>query len=82
VQAIQAHPVPTHVHEPYGPFPSELFEDPEIVYEYQSEDDDGTTSLPLGATAQNNYKPEKVYRCRHCHARVAETDFEIHTCGE
>lgn len=82
VQAIQAHPVPKRVHEPYGPFPVELFDEPEIVYDYHSEDDDGTSSLEPGATAQNDYKPERFFRCRHCHARVTEAEMDAHSCGE
>lgn len=82
VKAVQAHPVPKYVHEPYGPFPEDLFEEPEIVYDYTSEEDEGTTSLLPGATAQNNYRPEKAFRCKHCHARVLESEIETHTCGE
>jgi hypothetical protein len=82
VQAVQAHPVPKRVHEPYGPFPVELFDEPEIIYDYASEDDDGSSSLEPGATAQNNYRPARYFRCRHCDLRVTEEEIEAHICGE
>jgi hypothetical protein len=55
---------------------------PEIVTEYDSEEDEGGANFPLGATAQNNYRPEKVYRCRHCNSRVIESELDLHVCEE
>lgn len=82
VRAVQAHPVPDKVHEPRGPFPDHLFDEPEINTEYESEYDEAGAEYELGATAQNNYKPVKHFRCRTCHARVVSTDLDIHTCEE
>lgn len=82
VRAVQAHPVPERVHEPRGPFPDHIFDEPEIVTEYDSEDDEAGINFEPGATAQNNYKPTKYYRCRTCHARVSDKEIEAHTCEE
>lgn len=82
VQAIQVHPVPQRVQEPIGPFPEHLFDEPEIVSDYQPEDDEGGADFQLGATAQNNYRPVKTYRCRTCHAKVAAQYLETHVCEE
>mgnify|MGYP000187321295 CR=1 FL=1 len=82
VQAVQAHEVPKRVYEPRGPFPAEIFDEPEIVYDYQSEDDEGGSSLPEGATAQNNFKPIKYYRCVYCHTRVADYEIDEHDCED
>lgn len=83
VQAIQAHPVPASVQAPRGPFPPELFREPEVVYDTSSGgDDEGGTNFEPGATAQNNYKPPKYYRCKYCNARVADFEIPTHECGE
>lgn len=82
VRAVQAHPVPERVHEPLGPFPDHIFDEPEIVSEYASEDDEAGINFEPGATAQNNYKPTKYYRCRTCHVRVSDKEVDAHTCEE
>lgn len=82
VQAVQAHPVPKRVHEPRGPFPDHLFDEPEIVDRYPVEQDENGGEYALGATAQNNYKPVKYYRCKTCDARVSGTHLEAHVCEE
>lgn len=80
VKAIQAHPVPDSVQQPRGPFPRHLFEEPEIVVNYDSEDDEAGRNFQPGSTAQNKYQPPKVYVCRSCHARVVEFDLDLHEC--
>lgn len=82
VKALQAHPVPDRVHEPQGPFPDHLFDEPEISSDYTSEYDEGGSNFELGATAQNSYKPVKHYRCKHCHARVSQLNLDTHVCEE
>lgn len=82
VKAIQAHPVPDRVHEPRGPFPDHLFDEPEVQSEYESEYDEAGVNFEPGATAQNNYRPVKYYRCRNCHARVSQLNLDTHTCEE
>jgi hypothetical protein len=81
VNAIQAHPVPDRVHAPRGPFPQELFREPEIVTEYVSESDETGNNFELGATAQNNFKPEKILRCRSCHEKVLYSQTSSHSCS-
>lgn len=82
IAAVQAHPVPKKVHEPRGPFPDHIFDEPEINIEYASESDEAGSEFELGATAQNNYKPSKYFRCKHCYARVLSTELELHGCEE
>lgn len=74
VPTYQAHPVPSHIENPRGPFPSELFREPEVVIEDIYEE-------PLGGTAQNNFGKLKWLRCIDCHARVREDQTEGHICG-
>lgn len=81
-KAVQVHPVPTQLTAPKGPFPREMFAEPEIIYDYAPADDVDGSNLPLGATAQNNYKPVQVLRCGDCLARVLETETELHMCEE
>lgn len=81
-RAIQAHPVPDHEVMTLGPFPPEVLQDPEIIYDYTPAlSEDGADFLP-GATAQNNFKPPKYLRCKVCLARVLETETELHVCEE
>jgi hypothetical protein len=80
IKAVQAHPVPDSVRHPRGPFPRELFAEPEIVVEYSSEQDESGREFDVGATAQNNYQPPKYYYCKYCHERVVEFDLDLHEC--
>jgi hypothetical protein len=82
IQTYQAHPVPDRVVRPRGPFPAELFKEPEIVYEYeQAYGEDGENFSP-GSTSQNNFKALKWLRCKSCHERVREDETEMHECED
>lgn len=80
INAVQAHPVPKRVHEPRGPFPDNLFDEPEIVTSYSVENDEHGENFEPGATAQNNYRPPKFYRCKSCKAKVSEVELSAHDC--
>lgn len=74
-QAVQTHPVPKKVTAPRGPFPDEMFAEPEIRSASEA------AEFEPGATAQNNFKPEKYLRCARCLVRVRESETEDHICG-
>jgi hypothetical protein len=76
IQALQVHPVPDKILSPKGPFPSELFDEPEIVVTLPKED-----FLP-GSTAQNDFKPPRYLRCALCNTRVLENEKNEHKCGD
>jgi len=80
-QAKQVHPVPDHMVNPRGPFPRELFDEPEIIYD-NIDDSEYGGNMALGGTVQNNFKPPKVMRCGSCFARVMENETEHHVCEE
>lgn len=80
-QAVQVHPVPDKITPEQGPFPRELFDEPEIIYADPAYSEDGSGFLP-GATVQNNYKPAKYLRCGYCSARVLETETSNHICED
>lgn len=80
-QAVQVHPVPDKITPEYGPFPQELFDEPEIFYADPAYSEDGLGFMP-GSTVQNNFKPVKYLRCIACSARVLETETSSHVCGE
>lgn len=80
-QAVQVHSVPDRAVEPQGPFPRELFREPELIIDDYDRSEYGD-SLPLGATAQNNFKPPRYLRCALCLVRVLETETEDHVCEE
>jgi len=81
IAAPQAHPVPDKVTHAYGPFSPELLREPELVVVTPAFNEDGS-EFPLGATAQNNFKPPRYLRCGACFARVLETDTADHVCEE
>ena len=72
-QAIQVHPVPDKITNPKGPFPEDLYKESEIIFAKEEE-------VPLGATAQNNFKPPKYLRCALCNVRVIEFEKDSHEC--
>ena len=80
VAAVQAHYVPARPHLPRGPFPPELFRQPEIVYDYEPEADGGGPVVPEGATAQNNYRAPKWFQCRICLETLREDELDAHVC--
>lgn len=94
VKAVQAHYVPPSVYYPDLDFDEDdnlvidglldpgLQNHPEVVEHGDTEGFEGSSNLPDGATAQNNYKPGKMYRCKFCKARVTEDDLDIHECDE
>jgi len=80
-QAKQVHYVPDRVVSPRGPFPRELFDEPEIIVSQPAYSEDGS-DYELGATAQNNYRAPKYLHCGSCYSRVLETETENHVCEE
>lgn len=72
----QGHPVPKTAHNPKGPFPSELYQNTEIITEYIPFDND----VPIGATAQNDFKEPKLFRCKFCRRAVYEHQIPDHIC--
>jgi hypothetical protein len=82
VKAVQVHPVPSSVTNPSGPFPRELFREPKIITEYDSELPEDGSDFPTGSTAQNNFKPTRVMICSQCNDRVLETKTGDHVCRD
>ena len=81
IAAKQGHAVPAVATRPMGPFPPELFRTPAPVVDYVSQPDGGGEVLPEDATAQNNFRGVKWYRCRACHEAVTEDDVALHRCA-
>ena len=78
-QARQAHPVPSKVHAPRGPFPAELFQRPAVVWD--NEDPYAEFGgVPLGSTAQTNFRERKRYRCSECGGIELENFVDSHVC--
>jgi hypothetical protein len=74
--ATQAHAVPQTASHPKGPFSTEVLAKPVVVHE-----DHDDNPYPFGATAQNDYRGTRMYRCKNCLGVVAEYEVESHTCG-
>ena len=73
----QGHPVPKSAHSPKGPFPPEIFYEPEVITEYTPFDHD----IPHGGTAQNNFTSPKLFRCTYCTIVVLEHEIGNHICS-
>lgn len=55
---------------------------PEIVTDYMPEQNADGYGFEPGATAQNNFRPEKYYRCRHCDFRLQAHELDDHECDD
>jgi len=77
IETKQGHPVPRSSQAAKGPFPPEIFMRPEVVHEYFRP---GQDDVVEGATAQNNFNPPKVFKCRDCSALVLEHEIPTHMC--
>lgn len=75
IDCWQAHPVPRTMRPAYGPFPAELYEEPEVINAYDS---------PLSSiyTDEEDNPPLRWVRCADCHARVLEDEAEFHECED
>lgn len=82
VKAVQVHAVPERMQDPQGPFPRELFREPEIVSDYEPQYAEDGGGFEPGSTAQNNYRPPKYLRCKACLVRVLESETENHICED
>jgi len=82
VNAVQVHPYPDKVESPQGPFPREMFREPEIVSDYEPQFNEDGYGFEPGSTAQNNFRPPRVLRCGSCLARVKEDETALHVCEE
>lgn len=74
----QGHPVPTQVTAARGPFPAELYAHTPVITDYEP----AVEEFPPGATAQNNFRPERLLTCRLCLAEVFESETADHVCEE
>jgi len=81
-QAIQVHPFPSQLTAPQGPFPKELFKEPEIISDYEPQYAEDGADFALGGTVQNNFKPIKYLRCAYCLVRVPENETQDHECDD
>lgn len=82
IKTKQGHPVPKTAGYAKGPFPPELFEQPEVISDYTPQPDGGSEEIPLGATAQNNFKPVRWFRCKTCKDIIPESQLGNHSCEE
>jgi hypothetical protein len=82
VDCFQGHPVPKTAHRPKGPFPAELYAQPEIINDYEKPYSDDGSNFNPGSTAQNNFQGWRWLRCYECNGRVREDETEDHECEE
>jgi hypothetical protein len=76
IETKQGHPVPKSAGPAKGPFPPELYVQPHVITEYAPEIEE----IPAGGTAQNNFRPPKVFKCRDCDELVLEHEISNHIC--
>ena len=74
----QGHPIPQSSQSAKGPFPPEIFMRPEVIHDYARPGDE----ILEGATAQNQFRPPKVFKCRNCEELVLEHEIPDHECPE
>ena len=89
-QTFQGHPVPTTGGGLKGPFPPELYTSMPVIEDYEQISGNGGEEIPIGGTAQNNYRPHtpkpavapRLFRCKLCDDIVSEFELETHVCPE
>jgi len=77
----QGHPVPKAAYSPKGPFPPEIFLEPEIITDYEPQTYGGAP-IPDGGTAQNNFQAVKKFTCNVCSLILEEQYLDSHICPE
>jgi hypothetical protein len=82
IAAKQAHWVPSQAHAPRGPFSPELFQHTPVVWDYTPQGENGDVEEPIGATAQNNYRPLRHFMCRDCDTVMTEHEIYDHDCDD
>ena len=55
-------------------------QEPEIVDNYMPAMPEDGADVPIGATAQNNFKPIQWLYCGNCYEKVKSTETANHTC--
>lgn len=70
--AVQGHAVPSGPHAPQGPFPPELFQASEVVY------DDAVH----GDSVHEAYDDVRLFRCKYCYDVLYEDELDTHECEE
>ena len=82
VQARQGHPVPRQAGFARGPFPPELFEQPEIVYDRQPRPDDREDEYNVSEnfTTPTDSQEWKWFRCEDCRWVLREDELDAHMC--
>jgi len=81
IEPFQPHPVPKMAMNRKGPFPAELYNDPEIIFSSTPAAESGSDYSP-GATAQNKFQEPRQLICSSCHARVYEHKTGDHVCEQ
>lgn len=76
----QGHPVPDKAGPTRGPFPAELFRSSPVITNYESKTGNGGPEIPDEGTAQNNYRPHRLFKCKLCADLVKEPDLKNHVC--
>ena len=78
IETKQAHYTPDHVYYAGNIFPAEIVSSPEIIHEYVSQADSGDVALPVGSTAQNDFKELQWFRCKGCGEILSEHKIADH----
>lgn len=79
VKTKQGHVVPSHSYSAVGPFPPNTTANPSTT-QYVHQEDSGFAELPVGGTAQNNYREIQTLVCILCNTEVPENKTEDHEC--
>lgn len=73
--AYQGHAVPQTAGRARGPFNPEVLAEPVVVVEPRRPE-------AFNATAQNNYRGERIFQCTYCTLLIPESRLDEHYCTE
>lgn len=77
--AKQAHPVPNHSYMPRtNIFAPEILQQSPIIHDYAPQPNGGAEEMPIGGTAQNNFRELEYFKCLVCDVVANERDITSH----
>ncbi len=80
IDTFQGHYVPDKAYRPGSIFAPEVTYQEPVLVDYPTEQE-GLESYPVGATAQNQMKGVRYFRCNLCQTVISEYELDGHECA-
>jgi hypothetical protein len=81
IATFQGHYVPSKAYRAQGIFAPEVTRREPTLVDYDTEQE-GLSSFPHGATAQNGMRGVRYFKCNVCETVIVEHELDDHVCPE